>query len=157
MMTVWCFRLRLRLLVRGAEVTKLVGNSPSHPGGGSSCLYQRYIYFDRNTDALLSTYFGRHFAWLKYFTYHLVPILAPNYKHGILSPAEVSFLCRNTPTDKNEVTLLSQLIFFSYYYVDKMNYCTLSSIFIYRTNIPYSFPSALLQAQGRHFVKSGPQ
>jgi hypothetical protein len=24
-------------------------------------------------------YFGRHFAWLKYFTYYLVPVLAPNY------------------------------------------------------------------------------
>jgi hypothetical protein len=30
-------------------------------------------------------YFDRHFAWLKYFTYHLVPILAPNCKQHILS------------------------------------------------------------------------
>jgi hypothetical protein len=37
-------------------------------------------------------YFGRHFAWLKCFTYHLVPVLAPNYKQHILSLAEVSFL-----------------------------------------------------------------
>jgi hypothetical protein len=29
------------------------------------------------------------FAWLKYFTYHPVPVLAPNYKQHILSPAKV--------------------------------------------------------------------
>jgi hypothetical protein len=47
--------------------------------------------------------FGRHFAWLKYFlvNYHLVPALASNYKQHILSPAKVSFLCHNTPTNKN--------------------------------------------------------
>jgi hypothetical protein len=28
-----------------------------------------------------------HFAWLKYFTYHFVPVLAPNYKQHILSRA----------------------------------------------------------------------
>jgi hypothetical protein len=32
------------------------------------------------------TYFDRHFAWLKYFTYHLQPVLALNYKQHILSP-----------------------------------------------------------------------
>jgi D-alanyl-lipoteichoic acid acyltransferase DltB (MBOAT superfamily) len=32
-------------------------------------------------------YFGRHFAWLKYFTYQLVPVLAPNYE-----PPKDSFL-----------------------------------------------------------------
>jgi hypothetical protein len=39
---------------------------------------------------------GRHLAWLKYlyFTYHLVvPILAPNYKQHILSPAKFRKLC----------------------------------------------------------------
>jgi hypothetical protein len=25
-------------------------------------------------------FFDRHFAWLKCFTYHFVPVLAPNYK-----------------------------------------------------------------------------
>jgi D-alanyl-lipoteichoic acid acyltransferase DltB (MBOAT superfamily) len=35
-------------------------------------------------------YFGRHFAWLKYFTYQLVQVLAPNYEQHILSPAKVS-------------------------------------------------------------------
>jgi len=30
---------------------------------------------------------------LKYFTYHLVPVLAPNYKQHILSPAKVRKVC----------------------------------------------------------------
>jgi hypothetical protein len=34
-------------------------------------------------------YFERHVASLKYFTYRLGPVLAPNYKQHILSPAEV--------------------------------------------------------------------
>jgi hypothetical protein len=34
-------------------------------------------------------YFDRHFAWLKYFTYHLVRELAPNYKQ----PAAVRRVC----------------------------------------------------------------
>jgi hypothetical protein len=38
-------------------------------------------------------YFGRHFAWLKYFAYHLVPVLAPNYKLHILSPANARKVC----------------------------------------------------------------
>jgi hypothetical protein len=36
------------------------------------------------------TYFDK--LWFKYFTCHLVPVLAPNYKQHILSPAKVSFL-----------------------------------------------------------------
>jgi hypothetical protein len=32
-----------------------------------------------------------NFAWLKYFIYQLVTILAPNYKQHILSPAKVNF------------------------------------------------------------------
>jgi hypothetical protein len=32
-------------------------------------------------------------AWLKYLTYHLVPVLAPNYKQHSLSPAEVRKVC----------------------------------------------------------------
>jgi hypothetical protein len=40
-------------------------------------------------------YFGRYFAWLKYFTYHilLVLVLAPNCKQHILSLAEVRKVC----------------------------------------------------------------
>jgi hypothetical protein len=32
---------------------------------------------------------GRHFASFKNFAYHLVSVLAPNYKQHILSPAKV--------------------------------------------------------------------
>jgi hypothetical protein len=38
-------------------------------------------------------YFDRHFAWLKYFSYRLVPVLAPNFKQHILSLAEVIKVC----------------------------------------------------------------
>jgi hypothetical protein len=37
--------------------------------------------------------FGRHCAWLKYFTYHSVLVLALNYKQNILSPARVRKVC----------------------------------------------------------------
>jgi hypothetical protein len=40
-------------------------------------------------DARQNVYFGRHVAWLKYFTYHLVPVLAPNCKQHILWPVKV--------------------------------------------------------------------
>jgi hypothetical protein len=33
--------------------------------------------------------FSRHFAWLTYFTYHLAPVLAPNYKQHILLLANI--------------------------------------------------------------------
>jgi hypothetical protein len=41
----------------------------------------------------LNIYFGTVFAWLKYFAYHLVPVLAPNCKQHILFPAEVINEC----------------------------------------------------------------
>jgi hypothetical protein len=41
----------------------------------------------------VNIYFDRHFAWLKYFTYHLIPVLAPNYKQLIMSPAKVRKVC----------------------------------------------------------------
>jgi hypothetical protein len=46
---------------------------------GGSCLYEEHIYFEQNIGARSNLYFGRHFAWLKYVTYHLVPALAPKY------------------------------------------------------------------------------
>jgi hypothetical protein len=60
----------------------------SAPLGGASCLFEGYIYFERNLGSGLNMY-GRHFAWLKYFTYRLVPVLAPKYNLHILSLAEV--------------------------------------------------------------------
>jgi hypothetical protein len=61
-------------------------------GGGASCLYEGHTYIlneiwtqDKNT------YFGK--AWLKYFTYQLLPVLAPNYKQHVLPSAEVRKVC----------------------------------------------------------------
>jgi hypothetical protein len=50
--------------------------------GASLC--EEHIYFEKNMGARQNTYFGRHFVWLKYFTYHLVPVLDPNYGQHIL-------------------------------------------------------------------------
>jgi hypothetical protein len=47
------------------------------------------VYFERNMGSGSSIHFGRHFAWLKYFTSQLVPVLAENYKQYILSLAKV--------------------------------------------------------------------
>jgi hypothetical protein len=88
------------------EVDVLKLWAPERGGGGvgplrgMSCLYDGHVYLDEIWTQNL--YFGRHFAWLKYFTYHLVPVLAPNNKQHILSPVKLaSFLCRNTATNKN--------------------------------------------------------
>jgi hypothetical protein len=69
-------------------VGRPTGGAVAHLGGGAS-LYEGHIYFQRNMDVRNNIYSGRHFAWLKYFTYRLVPVLAPNYKQHILSPAKV--------------------------------------------------------------------
>jgi hypothetical protein len=37
----------------------------------------------------MSQHFDRHFAWMKYFAYHLEPVLVPNNNQHILSPAKV--------------------------------------------------------------------
>jgi hypothetical protein len=37
----------------------------------------------------MSQYFRRHFAWWTYFTYHLIPVMASNYKQHILLPAKL--------------------------------------------------------------------
>jgi hypothetical protein len=58
-------------------------------GGGG----EGHIYFERNTKARYMIYFGRQFTWLKYFTYRLMLVLAPNYKQYIVSPAKVRKLC----------------------------------------------------------------
>jgi hypothetical protein len=80
-------------------------------------------------------YFDRHLAWLKYFTYQLVAYrcwVRTTSNTFCLRPKLTLVLCRDTPTIKNEVALLSQLILFSYYYDHEMNYWTLGFIFIYR-------------------------
>jgi hypothetical protein len=61
-----------------------------HPRGSLLLLWEgevvsmRDIYFERNISARQNKNFGRHFVWLKYFTYHLVPVLAPNYTQYVI-------------------------------------------------------------------------
>jgi hypothetical protein len=65
------------------------------PRGGGELLVRggerewrgRYLFWMKNT------YIDRRFAWLKYFTCHLLLALAPNYKQHILSPAKVTKVC----------------------------------------------------------------
>jgi hypothetical protein len=67
-----------------AKVQKLWG---APPDGGASCFYERHILNEIWVqDKIQDLYFGRHFVWLKYFTCHLVPVLAPNYKQHVLLP-----------------------------------------------------------------------
>jgi hypothetical protein len=53
----------------------------------------RDIFILNEIGAQHKTYIFRHFTLLKYFTYHLVPVLAPNYKQHILSSAKVRKVC----------------------------------------------------------------
>jgi hypothetical protein len=82
--------------------------------------------------------------------YHLLQVLAPSSKFCRWLKL-ACLLSRNTPTSNNEVTLLSQLILFLHYYADKRNYCTFGFIFIYRTNIPYHFPSCVTRNAKQSF------
>jgi hypothetical protein len=61
-------------------------------GGGASCMYEGHIYFEEvwaqhKTYNFIDTLLG----W--YFTYHLVLVLAPNYKMLILSSAKLRKVC----------------------------------------------------------------
>jgi hypothetical protein len=67
-------------------------------GRGARVVYMRDIYFELNMDTHY-IYIGRNFTWLKYSTYHLVPVLTPNYKQHILSPAKVTFLSLSQHAD----------------------------------------------------------
>jgi hypothetical protein len=57
--------------------------------GRASLLYEGHLFRTKYERKVKYVYFGRHFAWLKYITYRLVPVPAPNYKHRTLSPAKV--------------------------------------------------------------------
>jgi hypothetical protein len=56
-------------------------------------LHEEHIYFEQNMGERKNIYFGRHFACLKYFTYHLllVPLLAQ--KQHILLPDKFRNVC----------------------------------------------------------------
>jgi hypothetical protein len=82
----------------------------SSGGGGGNCLYEGHLYLTKY-GRKINCNFGRHFAWLKCFTYHLVStgtawlafcldtfssysnkILAP-YKQQIFLPAKIRKVC----------------------------------------------------------------
>jgi hypothetical protein len=49
-------------------------------------LYRFRAFIGPSSGVIKYIYFGRHFAWLTYCTYHLLPVLAPNYKQHISVP-----------------------------------------------------------------------
>jgi hypothetical protein len=57
--------------------------------GGARVVCMMDIFIFNEIWARDKIYFGRHFAGLKYFTHHLVPALAPNYKQHIFSPLKL--------------------------------------------------------------------
>jgi hypothetical protein len=62
-------------------------------GGGAVCVREKFNLKEIWAQDNIYIYICIHFAWLKYFTYHLLlSVQAPNYKQHILSPAKVSFL-----------------------------------------------------------------
>jgi hypothetical protein len=63
------------------------------PRGGGGCMW---TFILNEVRAKHKTYF-RHSAWMKYVTYHLVPVLDPNYKQHILSSAKVGKVCYSLP------------------------------------------------------------
>jgi hypothetical protein len=87
--------------------------------------------------------FCRQFAWLKCFTYKLVPILALKYKQHVLSPVKVRYLSLSQNAKKNGVSLFPQLKFFSYYYADEINYCPLGFILFKDKAVPLHAKKAL--------------
>jgi hypothetical protein len=79
---------------------------------GASWLYEGHIYLGEIwTEAELHIF--RHFVWFKYVTYQLVLIRLRSISSTFCCRLKLaSFLCRNTPTNKNKVALLSQLYYF---------------------------------------------
>jgi hypothetical protein len=59
---------------------------------GLRVVCMRDVFILKETEEQGKIYSGRHFARLKYLTYHSVPVLAPNYKQHILSLVKVRFL-----------------------------------------------------------------
>jgi hypothetical protein len=66
-------------------------------GGGGSYMYEGHICFERSTGVTYNICSGRHFAWLTYFTYYLVSVLAANYKQHIMLPAKLRKVCYSFP------------------------------------------------------------
>jgi hypothetical protein len=65
----------------------------SFRGGAQVCTRDVFIF--NEVGAEHKTYIVRHFAWMTYFAYRLVPVLAPNHKQHILSSAKLRKVCLN--------------------------------------------------------------
>jgi hypothetical protein len=72
---------------------KFKWGTPPPKGGGRQGYCMRDIFILNEIWAQGKIYILVGAAWLKYFTYHLVPVLAPSYKQHILSPAKVRKVC----------------------------------------------------------------
>jgi hypothetical protein len=79
----------------GCSVHQRFPNCGASPGGrcwasGKSGFFMWGTYlFWTKYGRMIKLCFGRHFACLKYFTYHLVSVLTPNYKEHVLSPVKL--------------------------------------------------------------------
>jgi hypothetical protein len=105
-----------------------------------------------------SIYFGGNFAWLRYFTYHLVPKMAPNYKQHILLPTEVSLFSLSQHV-KKKIKIKWHCCRSSYSFRINMptkGIIALGFIFVYKANTPYYFPSCVVRSVRQRF-KSGPK
>jgi hypothetical protein len=62
--------------------------------GDANCMHEGILILNEiwAQDKII-IYFGRHFALLKYFTYHSVLAVAPNNNQHILSPAKYRQAC----------------------------------------------------------------
>jgi hypothetical protein len=98
-------------------------------------------------------YFGRHYAWLKYFTYqygHWLRTIRSTFCRRLKMDV---FLRRNTPTSKNEVTLFRTVYSFRIILPTKGIIALLSLIFIYRASMSFHFPSCILRSARHRFLK----
>jgi hypothetical protein len=104
-----CVRMMARTMWGGGGRRDIVPEVPKMcppPGtllalweGRVVCMRYLFILDEIWTQDKIYIYFCRHFAWLKYFTYQLLPILAPNYKQHNLSPYKISFLSSSQHAD----------------------------------------------------------
>jgi hypothetical protein len=80
-------------LYQGFQTTGRTRRGRCWSFGDASSLYEGHIYFEQNMGSIYDIYLGRHCALFKHFAYYSIPVLAPNYKQHILTPANVRKIC----------------------------------------------------------------
>jgi hypothetical protein len=90
----YCFSSRSHTYSDSISVVQRFPNCGAHPPGGAVgplvgelFVWGTFILNEIWAQDKIIIYFCNNFAWLKYF-YHLIPVLAPNYKQHIFSPAK---------------------------------------------------------------------